>query len=827
MVTETSIGSGVLDPNKPTYITYSFGSGKVLATMQTVEWGWGNGRKQFLLNEIPYAQVVGKGYVILVSGNCGGSLKYQIDQGTNQIFDDLLSIGYPEGRIEYLNNDPNWRVDAMASSADLQWAITSWAAGLVGPWEPLFLIMFDHGGDDVFCVNNVANPTDTVSASSLNSWLNALQTATGASTYVVYTACESGSFIDDLSKLGRVIITSCRDTESSYLSAPPYYEYFQDVFWPRIKMGLSLLDAFNPASQYVVTAAGYHPLLDDDGDGVGHGVDTPASSGYLPHDGDGYLAANVYLDPSVWVYPQIDSVVAKQFYAWPPPPAVTLWAEVENETPLVSVRAWMLPPDWEPPPPGKVLVQVPLQPFNMTKVEGSGNWTVNIPSSAFMAHATGPSNFRFMITAEEAESSAIPFWTAVEFTSTGLPPPDTTPPQVDILRPIDMQPANGTVVINGTATDDVCLQRLELYVNSSLADVVEVPPESSCFFQFAYNLSGPSPTEFTVKAFDTSGNSGNQTVRVNTIRDVAVTNLTLYKTVIGQNCTLPMNVTVANEGQLTEAFNVIVYANGTLVNATAVTLESGASTTLGFVWNTTGVVTGYYIIKAVANPLPYEINLANNEMDATVRIIPRYYLTVVSPYDTPGGMGWYDNGTNAYATLASGTVVIAPSRVRAVFTGWSGDASGTGLTSNAITMNGPKTATANWQTQYFLTVNSTYDTPTGAGWYDAGSAAGFRVTTPVADGTGFQYVFTGWSSIDPGGYTGTNNPGSVTMNNPITETANWKTQSSGPSSVGGIVIPVDKFGLLAPYITLASTTIIAAVATAVCIKCVKRRKEKQ
>jgi 3D (Asp-Asp-Asp) domain-containing protein len=65
MVTETYLGSGVQDPNKPTYMVYSYGSGKVLATMQTIEWGWGGVynwvggfRKEFLLNEITYAQTL-------------------------------------------------------------------------------------------------------------------------------------------------------------------------------------------------------------------------------------------------------------------------------------------------------------------------------------------------------------------------------------------------------------------------------------------------------------------------------------------------------------------------------------------------------------------------------------------------------------------------------------------------------------------------------------------------------------------------------------------------------------------------------------------------
>lgn len=46
-------------------------------------------------------------------------------------------------------------------------------------------------------------------------------------------------------------------------------------------------------------------------------------------------------------------------------------------------------------------------------------------------------------------------------------------------------------------------------------------------------------------------------------------------------------------------------------------------------------------------------------------------------------------------------------------------------------------------------------------------------------------------------------------------------------TVGGVWIPVDKFGLLAPYIGLASTILVATVATAIYAKRVKRRKEKQ
>ena len=57
----------------------------------------------------------------------------------------------------------------------------------------------------------------------------------------------------------------------------------------------------------------------------------------------------------------------------------------------------------------------------------------------------------------------------------------------------------------------------------------------------------------------------------------------------------------------------------------------------------------------------------------------------------------------------------------------------------------------------------------------------------------------------------------------------WLIKVAGPPSnpVGGIWVPVDKFGLLAPYIGLASTILVATTATAIYVKHVKRRKKKQ
>ena len=119
----------------------------------------------------------------------------------------------------------------------------------------------------------------------------------------------------------------------------------------------------------------------------------------------------------------------------------------------------------------------------------------------------------------------------------------------------------------------------------------------------------------------------------------------------------------------------------------------------------------------------------------------QYYLSVSSPYGTPGGQGWYDSGATAHATLNTGLHDYGTG-TRRVFTGWGGDASGTNYAqSNPITMNGPKNAAANWKTQYHLTV---IVSPSGApgipgdGWYDIG--ANVPLTAPPAPG----YTFFEW-----------------------------------------------------------------------------------
>ena len=81
----------------------------------------------------------------------------------------------------------------------------------------------------------------------------------------------------------------------------------------------------------------------------------------------------------------------------------------------------------------------------------------------------------------------------------------------------------------------------------------------------------------------------------------------------------------------------------------------------------------------------------------------QYYLSVISQFGVVGGEGFYDTATNAYASLDTG-VIDYGNGTQSVFTGWSGDASGTNyLQSDPILMDQNKTAVADWITETIVT----------------------------------------------------------------------------------------------------------------------------
>jgi len=153
----------------------------------------------------------------------------------------------------------------------------------------------------------------------------------------------------------------------------------------------------------------------------------------------------------------------------------------------------------------------------------------------------------------------------------------------------------------------------------------------------------------------------------------------------------------------------------------------------------------------------------------------QFYLTVDSAHGSSSGSGWYDTGATATAALSAGTV-SGGTGVQYVFTGWSSDASGTGLTSNSITMSAAKSATANWKTQYYLEMSTNFGSVSpGNGWYDAGVEVDISATEPSTD-EGERYVWNGWTGAGICNYTGATNSVQLIMNSAVSEVASWTRQ---------------------------------------------------
>jgi len=106
------------------------------------------------------------------------------------------------------------------------------------------------------------------------------------------------------------------------------------------------------------------------------------------------------------------------------------------------------------------------------------------------------------------------------------------------------------------------------------------------------------------------------------IADIATTNVTLAKTIVGQGYTVRINATIQNQGHYEETFNVTVYANTTEIGKQPVALSSGNITAVSFVWNTTGFAKGNYTISAYAWSVSGEIDILDNTKaaDSTVLV---------------------------------------------------------------------------------------------------------------------------------------------------------------------------------------------------------------
>jgi hypothetical protein len=261
------------------------------------------------------------GYAILIEGKVPNDVNglNAHNLTTNRIYSKLLNRGFTDSSIYYFNYDKNQlniNVDEIPNAVDIQDAIENWAkVRMNSNPAPLYIIMVDHGSSDgKFRISN-----ENILPSDLATWLGNLENGIPAvngnpavpglspdalkqKRFIINGSCYSGTFISELSQAptdtngGRVIVTSAATDEVSYKGPNEGAdsqggnihsgEFFLEEFFTQLERGNTFRQSFIDASAATriftqkdssvansnapyFDGAVQHPLLDDNGDGIG------------------------------------------------------------------------------------------------------------------------------------------------------------------------------------------------------------------------------------------------------------------------------------------------------------------------------------------------------------------------------------------------------------------------------------------------------------------------------------------------------------------------------------------------------------------------------
>ena len=163
-------------------------------------------------------------------------------------------------------------------------------------------------------------------------------------------------------------------------------------------------------------------------------------------------------------------------------------------------------------------------------------------------------------------------------------------------------------------------------------------------------------------------------------------------------------------------------------------------------------------------PITETAGFTQNPVQVTVQANPAGLAFTVdgNPYTAAQTFSWQPGSSHTIATTSPQSGATG---VRYVWLNWTGG----GAISHTVAPTTNVTYTANFNTQYFLTMTHGIGgsvSPT-SGWRASGS------TVPISATPATGYSFTNWTGSGTGSFSGTNNPVSITMGGPITETATF------------------------------------------------------
>jgi hypothetical protein len=411
-----------------------------------------------------------------------------------------------------------------ASSRDnLDYAFNTWAPSKVGPNGILAVYLHDHGGTNAMSFS----PWSSLAAWELDQYLDGFETASGCDRImVVYEACSSGSFLDELSKSDRIIMTSTEPYYSAYWSPiPPHISMFGEGLFKSILAGNSIGDAFVDANNEI-KALGYgelqRPCIDDNHDGMGHIVN---AWGQLPSTGDGNDAKNTFLcqgcPPILIQAPQVMFVPLKFWVAHNPAIInIPLSIGVDNSTDIAKVICRVISEDWTPPEPSdnetmglwdenENAFQWDLTP------DGSGNFTGRVAITSPILD----SDYTLSFFAEDVDGRRGQIIsTQVGINEDGIAPIDNIDPTVIITNPSTNTNVSDVITVTAEGDDDQALDKIQIFIDGLLLKEESMPlyypyPEASYTFNTTKYANGNHT--ITAKAIDKANNAKSDSITLN------------------------------------------------------------------------------------------------------------------------------------------------------------------------------------------------------------------------------------------------------------------------------------------------------------------------
>jgi hypothetical protein len=343
---------------------------------------------------------------------------------------------------------------------------------------------------------------------------------------IVYEACHSGSFIGNISRSDRIVITSTTKLNSAYPNADCSWAAFSEGFWKAIQNSKTIGQSFQEGVSNV-KKCGYSwwqtPWIDDNHDKIGHSVD---GSGNLPNNGDGTDALNTKIGTSSQnlLKFKVERWPLKQFYSYSPgtPKTLHFWVTLFNETPVKRAYARIFPTGWSPPDNHSDIMEgIPSRWLvALDDSDGDGNYTGNIGTDttwdSFWNLEKPDLKINYFASDADGFLSEMES-TNYSVTSDGNPPLDVTPPTIWISNPAPNAYVSGILNITIGANDDQKVANLSLYIDNVCVKEQAMPEYYPFELEYNWNTAdNPNqPNNITAIAIDGAGHMSTTTIFVN------------------------------------------------------------------------------------------------------------------------------------------------------------------------------------------------------------------------------------------------------------------------------------------------------------------------